>query len=51
MITVACKPLFFDLAFNLVQFPSCENKMYQDEEKKGIANLVKGFLGWGGSVK
>jgi len=42
---VPCKPLFFDLALNQVQFPSLAHKV---EEKKaaGIAGYFKGWL-WG----
>lgn len=45
---VTCKPLFFDLAWNLVEFPSLHDKVQQVDAKKGITGLVKGFLGWGG---
>lgn len=55
MQPIPCKPLFFDLALNHIEFPSLEHKMDQgakgkggQEEGKGISGLVKGFLGWGG---
>lgn len=47
MEPVACKPLFFDLAWNFVEFPSLEDKIQQGDGKKGLSGLVKGFLGWG----
>lgn len=50
MKATSCKPLFFDLAYNFVEFPSLENNI-QADDKKGITGLVKGLLGWGGSVK
>lgn len=53
MEPIPCKPLFFDLALNYIEFPSLEHKMDQSakggqDEGKGISGLVKGFLGWGG---
>ncbi|XP_006821155.1 signal recognition particle subunit SRP68-like [Saccoglossus kowalevskii] len=45
---IPCKPLFFDIAFNHVEFPSLEDKV---EQKKaaggGLTGFVKGWL-WGG---
>ena len=48
MQSIPCKPLFFDLAFNMVEFPDLSNKL-QDQGKKsqGITGLVKGLWGWG----
>lgn len=49
MSPVPCKPLFFDLALNLVKYPSLEDKL--DAAKKanpaGISGFVKGLWGWG----
>lgn len=47
MEPVPCKPLFFDLAWNFVEFPSLEDKIQTGDNKKGLSGLVKGFLGWG----
>lgn len=52
MTSVPCKPLFFDLALNHVEFPSLDDKI---ENKKtaaagvtgGLTGLVKGLWGWG----
>ncbi|XP_057323807.1 signal recognition particle subunit SRP68 [Microplitis mediator] len=49
MKSIPCKPLFFDLAFNMVEFPDLSDKM-GDQGKKGQAGLtgfVKGLWGWG----
>ncbi|XP_043469579.1 signal recognition particle subunit SRP68 [Leptopilina heterotoma] len=49
MQSIPCKPLFFDLAFNMVEFPDLSNKL-QDQGKKGqagLSGLVKGLWGWG----
>lgn len=55
MEAIPCKPLFFDLALNFVEFPSLADKV---EAKggagaggAGISGFVKGFLGWGGDKK
>ncbi|XP_023231585.1 signal recognition particle subunit SRP68-like [Centruroides sculpturatus] len=42
---IPCKPLFFDLALNHVEFPSLDDRL---EQKKGggITGFVKGWLGW-----
>lgn len=56
MEPIPCKPLFFDLALNYIEFPALDHKMDQGakgargqaDEGKGISGLVKGFLGWGG---
>lgn len=41
---IPCKPLFFDLALNHVEFPSLEDRL---EQKKGggITGFVRGWLG------
>lgn len=51
MQPIPCKPLFFDLALNFVEFPSLDDKL-ESPGKKGasISGFVKGFLGWGGSA-
>lgn len=49
MHSIPCKPLFFDLAFNMVEFPDLSHKM-GDQAKRGQASLtgfVKGLWGWG----
>lgn len=49
MRSIPCKPLFFDLAFNMVEFPELSHKM-GDQAKRGQAGLtgfVKGLWGWG----
>lgn len=49
MQSIPCKPLFFDLAFNMVEFPDLSDKL-GDQGKKGQAGLtgfVKGLWGWG----
>lgn len=54
MEAVPCKPLFFDLACNFVEFPNLDDKTGAANNKKqgaGITGLVKGFLGWGKSDK
>lgn len=49
MEPIPCKPLFFDLASNFVEFPSLDDKIGASDNKKGagLTGLVKGFLGWG----
>ena len=52
MEPIPCKPLFFDLALNFVEFPSLEDKVETKQQKgAGISGFVKGFLGWGGGSK
>lgn len=48
MQPIPCKPLFFDLALNFVEFPSLDDKMESPKQAAGISGFVKGFLGWGG---
>lgn len=51
MQPIPCKPLFFDLALNLVEFPSLEDKIDVAGKKgnpAGITGFVKGLWGWGG---
>lgn len=54
MEAVPCKPLFFDLACNFIEFPNLDDKTGAADNKKqgaGLTGLVKGFLGWGKSDK
>ncbi|CAG0912814.1 unnamed protein product, partial [Notodromas monacha] len=59
---VLCKPLFFDLAWNHVEFPSLEHKLDvtpakakkvqaqaapQQQQTGGLTGFVKGLWGWG----
>ncbi|VDI73750.1 signal recognition particle subunit SRP68 [Mytilus galloprovincialis] len=46
---IPCRPLFFDLALNHVDFPSIESKMEQ-KKSGGLTGMVKGWL-WGGGKK
>lgn len=47
---IPCRPLFFDLALNHVDFPSLEDKLEQKKAAGGITGLVKGWF-WGGGKK
>lgn len=51
MQPIPCKPLFYDLAFNFVEFPTLYEQLDSPSSKKGagISGFVKGFLGWGGN--
>lgn len=54
MEAIPCKPLFFDLACNFIEFPNLDDKTGAADSKKqgaGLTGLVKGFLGWGKSDK
>lgn len=54
MQPIPCKPLFFDLALNFVEFPSLDDQLDNAGGAKkaaGISGFVKGFLGWGGASK
>jgi signal recognition particle subunit SRP68 len=44
---IPAKPLFFDLALSLVQFPSLEDKLEQKQQAGGLTGYFKGWL-WGG---
>ena len=51
MTSVSCKPLFFDLALNHVEFPSLDDKTETKKQAAagvsgGLTGLVKGL--WGG---
>lgn len=52
MEAIPCKPLFFDLALNFVEFPNLEDKIESTAKKggAGISGFVKGLWGWGGSA-
>ena len=43
---VPCKPLFFDLALNHVQFPSFKDHFDGSKKGSGLTGMVKGWL-WG----
>lgn len=47
---IACKPLFFDIALSLVEYPSLEDKLDQKKQGGGLTGFVKGWL-WGGGKK
>lgn len=51
MTSVSCKPLFFDLALNHVDFPSLDDKIETKKQPAqgtgGLTGLVKGLWGWG----
>nr|KAG5707690.1 hypothetical protein BaRGS_003265 [Batillaria attramentaria] len=50
---IPCRPLFFDLALNHVEFPSLDDKLEQAQKKAaggGLTGFVKGWL-WGGGDK
>lgn len=51
MTSVPCKPLFFDLALNHIDFPSLDDKIETKKQAAGpavggLTGLVKGL--WGG---
>ncbi|XP_046407107.1 signal recognition particle subunit SRP68 [Ischnura elegans] len=47
---VPCKPLFFDLALNFVEFPELDDKLETKKQaaSAGLTGFVKGLWGWGG---
>ncbi|XP_048760019.1 signal recognition particle subunit SRP68-like [Ostrea edulis] len=48
---IPCRPLFFDLALNHIDFPSLEEHLEQKQKTantRGLTGFVKGWL-WGGS--
>lgn len=50
---IPCRPLFFDLALNHINFPSLDDKLEQAQKKAaggGISGFVKGWL-WGAGDK
>ncbi|XP_064480527.1 signal recognition particle subunit SRP68-like [Ornithodoros turicata] len=44
MEPIACKPLFFDLALNHIEFPSLED-VAESKKGQGLTGLVRGWLG------
>ncbi|CAL4191692.1 unnamed protein product, partial [Meganyctiphanes norvegica] len=46
MTPVPCKPLFFDLAFNNINFPSLEDKIEKKKEAPAAAGILGGVKGW-----
>ncbi|CAL1543670.1 unnamed protein product [Lymnaea stagnalis] len=47
---IPCRPLFFDLALNHIEFPSLDDKLEQQKKAVagGLTGIVKGWLGgWG----
>lgn len=53
MEPISCKPLFFDLAHNLLEFPDLTDKIESQQAKpkagsSGMSGFVKGLFGWGG---
>lgn len=48
---IPCKPLFFDLALNFVEFPNLDDKIdttaNKQAKQQGLSGYFKGFLGWG----
>ncbi|XKL62752.1 hypothetical protein PGB90_002585 [Kerria lacca] len=49
MLPIPCKPLFFDLALNMVTFPSLDEKVIRKKgttNPAGIKGFVKGLWGW-----
>lgn len=52
MDAIPCKPLFFDLALNFVEFPLLDDKIESPKKQgAGFSGFVKGFLGFGGEKK
>lgn len=47
MQSIPCKPEFFDLAFNMIEFPDLSDKTGEKKEQVGITGFVKGLWGWG----
>ena len=49
MQPIPCKPLFYDLAANHVQFPDVSSKITTQEKKTGISGYMRSWIGgWGG---
>lgn len=52
MNAIPCKPLFFDLALNFIEFPSLNDKTETPSKKQaGFSGFVKGFLGFSSEKK
>ena len=50
MQSIPCKPLFFDLAFNMVEFPDLTEQLGNQGKgpsQAGLTGFVKGLWGWG----
>lgn len=45
---IPCKPLFFDIALNHVEFPSLDDKLETESSKAGAGGLSGWIWGWGG---
>lgn len=45
---IPCKPLFFDIALNHVEFPSLDDKLETESTKAGAGGLSGWIWGWGG---
>ena len=43
---IPCKPLFFDLALNHIEFPSLEDKVEKKAAGGGLTGFMKGLI-WG----
>jgi len=46
---IPCKPIYFDLALNHVEFPSLDDKLpgRQQDQKGGISGFISNIWGWG----
>ncbi|XP_026464622.1 signal recognition particle subunit SRP68-like [Ctenocephalides felis] len=54
MEAMPCKPLFFDLALNLIEFPDLNDKIGESRKQgdnQGITGFVKGLWSWSGNKK
>jgi signal recognition particle subunit SRP68 len=57
MEPIPCKPLFFDMALNYIEFPSLDDKLESPGKKgsntqpAGVSGFVKGLFSWGGGSK
>ena len=45
---IPCKPLFFDIALNHVEFPSLDDKLVTEDSKAAAGGLSGWIWGWGG---
>ncbi|XP_041364643.1 signal recognition particle subunit SRP68-like [Gigantopelta aegis] len=45
---IPCRPLYFDLALNHLDFPVLDDKIEQKKAGGGLTGFVKGWLSWGG---
>ena len=44
---VPYKPVFFDLAYNQIEFPNLDSKLRPTQKKAGISGLLSNLWGWG----